>query len=240
MNFNRRDTMFNKRQKEKFKDSVKKKIDIEKGIDIKTAFICGYLDVARTPLKGINKKLQKKCGKSSKDIRDSFIDECLSKSLSDLFNTSPKDAESFDGWHKSICEKIKKYYSKKGYDDFSLGKAQKWINMSLKYASLYCYDIEGNLNPIFKFFHVPIDRYVATPIVRELRVKLPKIEGFNMPSAEKYDTFDAENRNYSWSKIDDYDSYIECQKQIREKCKAKNIEPLAWEFEAWCSQKNNR
>lgn len=231
--------MFSKTERENFKDAVKKKFDIENGIDLKTAFICGYLDVARAPLKGINKILQEGCGENSIKVRDEFIDHVLVTSLNELFDKDPNE-KLFDEWHEKICEEIKNYYNDKGYNDFSVGKAQKWINMSLKYASIYCYTIEKKLKPFFKFFHVPIDRYVAKPIVRELRVELPTVGDFKMPSEDEYDTFDADKKNYSWSKIDDYDSYFKCQKEIRKKCEAKNIIPLKWEFNAWNDEKNSK
>lgn len=107
-----------------------------------------------------------------------------------------------------------------------VGKAQKWVNMGLKYACIY--DIEDNamLNNVWGFFHVPIDRYIADPIVNNLDILLPAYDGFHMPNNKP---FSAEKCNYSWSKITDYGEYLRCQAEI----KSKVPNALKWEFSEW-------
>ena len=152
---------------------------------------------------------------------------------------SAQSEDTFDKGHEKLCEIIKKFYNDRGYIDFTVGKAQKWINMALKYACIYDNEDAEKLQGIFQYCHVPIDRYVANPIVNELRVDLPGYSGFKMP---KCVPFDAEKCNYSWSKIDDYSDYLACQKSIREVLRKKSPAQCAleWEFIEWLCEKNNR
>ena len=108
--------------------------------------------------------------------------------------------------------------------------------MAFKYACIYDKKDAKMLSRIFNYCHVPIDRYIATPIVNELGVALPKYDGFKMP---KHVAFDVSKCNYSWSKIDNYDDYLTCQKSIREVLR-RNNQPqnaLEWEFACWLSEK---
>ena len=40
----------------------------------------------------------------------------------------------FDRWHEAACTKLQTLYHDHGFTDFSVGQAQKWLNMSLKYV----------------------------------------------------------------------------------------------------------
>lgn len=84
---------------------------------------------------------------------------------------------------------------------FTYGQAQKWINMSLKYYSMI---LNGKVNN-YLFFHIPVDNYIL----------------------------DNENKSFtsSWSKLNNYDEYINFQIYFRNKYK--DIIPLDKEFEIW-------
>jgi len=94
--------------------------------------------------------------------------------------------EEFDDFHKQVCKKIKKNWTKL-YD----GQIQKWVNMTLKYWLLMGKEYIGNIELNSKWFHIPIDSLVLAEFFNE---KYPKIP---------------------WSRID-YDTYFEYQVRFRE------------------------
>ena len=98
--------------------------------------------------------------------------------------------------------------------------------------SNYDYEHQEQLSKYIDVFHVPIDRYIANPIARNLHIAPPGYIGDNL------ETFDADKINYVWSNIDNYDDYIRCQEKIREKCGFSS--PLKWEFENWIYEKEKR
>lgn len=71
---------------------------------------------------------------------------------------------------------------------FTVGQAQKWINMTFKYLHLLDYPEVQN---VYEYCHVPIDSYMLT------------ITGYTMSKA--------------WSKLDSYGEYIKYQIWFREK-----------------------
>ncbi len=225
--------IFTKEQRKVFAYDASKKIDANKGTDLKTAFECGYADMAKRTLRGAKDAL----GMEPTDFRDILIEKDLIPEFVKFLN--PASSKPFDEWHKEMCDLLIDEYDTGGYKEFTVGKAQKWLNMAIKYACLYCYEYQGNLANHIGEFHVPIDRIIATPIVRDLGIALPEYDKFHMPPKEKWSDFDAHKKDYAWSQIQDYDSYLRCQKEIREKCKEKNYEsPLHWEFAEWLAQRH--
>ena len=231
--------LFTEKQKQEFIGSVrakktKRETILRDGLSLPEAFTCAYLDVARAPLRGIAKAV----GGDSKKVRE----ECIEEIIVPLCTGSLLKAKctvDFDNAHKELGDRIREYYDEKKYEFFIVGKTQKWINMALKYACIYANEYAGELQEIFRYCHIPIDRYIANPIARELQVPLPEYKGFVMPPC---DIFDANKHNYSWSKIDDYQAYLTCQNAIREalgqstpaKC------ALEWEFEWWLKEKQKK
>lgn len=208
---------------------VKRNLILEQGMSWEEGFNYAYLDVSRAPLKGIGNSLS--C--STQDART----ECIKKLLEEKEQLlKVKNQEQFDKLHEEWCKKIDRHYKQCGYDQFYVGKAQKWINMALKYICIYCRSEEKELENIVEYCHVPIDRYIADPIVNELHVDLPVYEGFKM---SRKSHFSAENSNYSWSKINDYRDYLRCQRDIKETI-GKNKAVLLWEFEKWLDAKNKK
>lgn len=229
--------IFSETERKSFLPSVKMTIatkkDINVGIDIETAFICGYLDVARAPLRGINAALQKKDPKlTSKMIRGQCIKDRIIPAMDDLINNDI----AYDGWHQKLCGQITVFYKDNGYDLFTTGKAQKWVNMAIKYACLYDYEHQSQLLKYMRVFHVPIDRKIANPVANQLHIKPPCY------MKDDLDKFDADKKNYSWSKIDDYDDYLRCQHEIRRHgdiLGKYDKSPLRWEFAVWNTVKNS-
>lgn len=111
----------------------------------------------------------------------------LRNKLMKLISNEYHDQQAFDKDHRILCEDLQLEW-----DKLTIGQCQKWINMSLKYWVVFGVDgIEKNL----RLFHVPIDSYVQKG---ELCMEM-------------------KNKHTSWSKIENYDTYFEYQKYIRQK-----------------------
>lgn len=105
--------------------------------------------------------------------------------------------EEFDEYHKKLCSELKEKWSV-----LNVGKAQKWINMTLKYWMLLGNSRIESIEKNYKFFHIPIDSFVIKDMLNE------KIN--------------------PWSKIENYEDYLYYQKKLRNK-KAENP-PIIEEF----------
>jgi hypothetical protein len=62
----------------------------------------------------------------------SRADEALQRQLTAIRDTAPPTQEHFDTWHRSTCSELAAIYEDCGYC-FTVGQAQKSINMPLKY-----------------------------------------------------------------------------------------------------------
>lgn len=122
---------------------------------------------------------------------------------------SSVDQQSYDHWHKAICDELVEYFSALDIG-FTYGHAQKWVNMTMKY--LYILD-EADFSDIFDFLHVPIDSIVIDLAKSMLDVSKP---------------------DFLWSKIPDYDSYFTYQTKLRENIK--DMSPMRWELKAWINK----
>ena len=206
-----------------FRPYVKKKIGDNLYLSIEDAITSGYLDVCRRPLQGINNCLRTK-GTTSTEMRENIIIETIVPKIKELCE---QKTINYDIWHRQLCDIIIKKYKESGYEEMTYGKAQKWINMSLKYVMLYTDDYNKILLKYKDSFHVPIDRIIGNRIAKLIKW-LPTIgekEYINLD-----DTFDTEKHNYAWSKINNYDNYLKCQKELREKL---SVSPLRWEYDEW-------
>jgi hypothetical protein len=102
--------------------------------------------------------------------------------------------DNFDQWHKSKCDEIISSFANIPYQ-LSYGQAQKWLNMTLKYLTALSFDTKDSIKSNYHFFHIPIDNIIQEQL-------------------EKYGIIKIKNR---WSRINDYKSYLDYQKEIREK-----------------------
>lgn len=118
----------------------------------------------------------------------SYLKKALIEIRTNNLITSQVD---FDTWHKSTCYKLLKIFDKYEYPNFNIGQAQKWINMSLKYIFLYDESKIDGYDSIYQYCHIPIDNII-----------LNKLE--------------YKNFNTAWSRINDYNEYINFQRYIRE------------------------
>ena len=107
--------------------------------------------------------------------------------LSELISSEISNQTEFDKFHKISCEQLIQVW-----DELTFGQAQKWINMTLKYWLLLGEKRINGIEKNAKFFHIPIDSYVQKGM------------------------FEEKNPN-AWSKINEYDIYMNYQLQHRNK-----------------------
>lgn len=154
----------------------------------------------------------------------SKVIKCYLKKLDDY-------AEKYDDWHKDCIDKLFESYDGCIYKNienkrtdktyklkFTYGIAQKWLNMTMKYLYILSEffperDICKKVASISNELHVPLDSYIIHSAEKELEI-----------SAEEYLDIG------KWSKINDYEKYMEYQKAIR---KNSSLDPIDWEGPAW-------
>lgn len=149
--------------------------------------------------------------------------------------------KEFDKWHENACktfvkidcevselelnsgkkqaiwgkENLADFFEKKGTDGciFTIGQAQKLINMMVKYLYSY-YQCEGldTLEHLKKYAHVPIDSFVLIAVFQQ----------------EKY-------KGVPWSKIKTYEEeYLSCKNAIEQYAKIKGyVNGFQWELAEW-------
>ena len=105
----------------------------------------------------------------------------ITKILSDEINTQTE----FDDLHKIACYDLISSFEGQ---IFTVGQAQKWINMTFKYLHLLDY---SEVEKIYEYCHIPIDSYILN------------ITNYTM--------------NKAWSKLNDYYEYLEFQNWFRDK-----------------------
>lgn len=117
--------------------------------------------------------------------------------------------EKFDTWHQDKCDSIVNIFNNElRYPEFYLGHAQKWINMSLKYCLAIGDDVFKGITQNINYLHIPIDNIIQDRLFSEFGVS--KII-------------------CAWSKINNYEIYLNYQKEVREKICGKI--PIVVEFE---------
>jgi len=150
-----------------------------------------YLDFSRT----LHKKNETDYQRIEK--RNATENYLLSQ-LKTIIIANISSQKEFDLLHKKITLNLVRFWKK-----LTIGKSQKWINMSLKYWLLFGEKRILNIEKNARFFHIPIDSYVQKGMFNE---KNPR----------------------PWSKINEYEVYMNYQIRHREK-KTGNY-PLIDEF----------
>lgn len=139
--------------------------------DVDAAIVLAYSDMRRT-MHGI---------KHLKDAKESMKKEmqsCLRNNIEALSHNMINQ-DKFDRWHFQVSDKLKKIVvetleknKEKGKlaFDFTYGQAQKWINMTLKYLSVFHH---SEYESVYEYFHVPLDHYVLNDIAYDIVKFLP-------------------------------------------------------------------
>jgi hypothetical protein len=144
-----------------------------------------YRDLNRT-LHGISKLQTEQNHKLVKQI--------IKNSIIEITTDKFESQVDFDNWHRQLCDKIIQSYKLELTFYFSFGQAQKWINMTLKYLFALGEERINGICINYEFFHVPIDNIIQDKL--KLEFNIDRIEG-------------------AWSKISDYNIYLDYQKKLR-------------------------
>ena len=99
--------------------------------------------------------------------------------------------QNFDEWHKGTCKDLKKEMTRAGFTG-TIGRAQKVINMAFKYLSLL--DKKNEYNLPTDELHMALDSYTLN---------------WYHSIPDRHYKIDA------WSKLDDYNTYIIIQGDIK-------------------------
>lgn len=141
------------------------------------------------------------------------LDEKAVNTIKELFKSIKSQRFSnnngFDKWHKKVCNKLVSLYKKFGYSKFTIGHAQKWINMTFKYIFTLGSERLPGYFKHYRFCHAPIDNYLL----------------------KQFKDFDPPKLTDTWSKLTNYTEYLNLQKWIRERFKGSS--PLSVEFQLW-------
>ena len=159
-----------------------------------------------------------------KGISDADKEECICKAKTQI-RTEFKEMlvqnfniQKYDDWHEKLCADLERIFT--GYHiHFCVGKSQKWINMSVKYLFSLDYDDKLKIGDRLSIFHVPIDSIVIDLAENKLGVRRP---------------------NSAWSKIEDYNTYLRYQNNVRKILQAKCLVPLEWELYEWQKPSNDK
>lgn len=173
--------------------------------------------------------------------------ECLKDGINKILEKEVhiKEQKDFDKWHEELCDKIKEKFDSSL--KFTYGNAQKWVNMTLKYLYLIdsicseiCPDIDyfHSLQNISAYLHVPVDSYIIEK-VWEMEDDKTGSDGSCLPiksdkmckngSRGKY----ASDKVEAWSTWDDYKTYMNFQKYLRDNRNKIDGNPIDWEGPEW-------
>lgn len=182
------------------------KVRLEKDDDImQNATNLAFRDMCRT-MRGFSK-----CPK--KQLLKDAVSHCLKLNYTELVK-SPKLYAKYDDWHQYVCHCLVAIFV--AYDCLcatylSIGQAQKWLNMFMKYMFLE----DERLNQLLPYLHIPIDNVILDAFAK-----------FHLISSSLNKAL------RPWSRINDYNLYYSLQINIRIRFRA----PLLAEFCLWQMQ----
>jgi hypothetical protein len=134
-----------------------------------------------------------------------------------------RQQNAFDQWHETSCSELCELFQSQGYGAFRIGQAQKWLNMTIKYAlslaEIGVLEVPA-VSPLRVVAHVPIDNIIIEALDRCK----------NLPPRPRF--------KGSWSRIADYEVYRTQQLWVR-KAFPKNA-PLDVEFHLWNAENARR
>lgn len=155
----------------------------------KAAINRAYRDFNRTLIGLPTEKERPYLKKKWSDLLEKEIE---STQLVEKFN----NWNDFNIWHKTLCTNLRN--ANPNYTGLTVGQAQKWVNMTLKYLYVMGEEKVKGISINYDYFHVPIDNIIQEEILKDL----------NRDHKNKF--FDV-----VWSKISDYDKYLEFQSYVR-------------------------
>lgn len=117
------------------------------------------------------------------DVIISNARQTLHASITAILSAKINTQTEFDELHKVACYDLISAFRGQ---PFTVGQAQKWINMTFKYLHLLDY---SKVLSVYEYCHIPIDRYMLN------------ITNYTMGS--------------TWSKLNDYQEYLDYQNWFR-------------------------
>lgn len=209
-------------------------------------YICAkraYLDLARTvkysySSSELEEMKSKKSSEEDRDEANNFVESKnnLIKNICENILSPVKtekakisfESSDFDKWHKAKCKEIINFMNNSIdksnteilKESFTIGQAQKWVNMTLKYLWLLN-ALPTGVKP--EYLHVPIDSYIIE-IAYCNKNKFENALGLEEKPEE------------SWSKLSEYEEYFKIQEAIRKAIKTNATNetiPIKWESLAW-------
>lgn len=196
---------FNKFIETVMNDFSKAKInDLDRAIDY--AINKAYYDMQLRTIKGHNN-----------DIKDKSITALKDKIKSFFVNKNTYNQTSFDAWHKDACDNFLSTFNneaeKYSVEEQKYGKAQKIVNMSLKY--LYCifkcntdkeFDDKQTkfgmqvspsvVDSYFEYCHMPLDSYTLNWYYSLKKYKTQKKLTWSSLSKDNYNLVQNNIRDY--------------------------------------------
>lgn len=136
--------------------------------------------------------------------------ECVHRAIAQL-DVACRSHEAFDEWHQNACSQLVALYRRNGFATFTVGHAQKWINMAVKYLALFDEDDPQRQRRLLELGHMPIDA-----------VMLDRLSAEGLPRTL---------RGTRWSRIAGYTNYMQIQAWVREHFAGSS--PLVVEFHLW-------
>lgn len=115
----------------------------------------------------------------------------------------------FDVWHRNLCEGLCAIYAEGGFPSFTIGQAQKWLNMAFKYVHVFGEARLPGFRGLYTFGHAPLDNVILGQLAR----------------------FGAPRFTTAWSRLRDYETYFQFQTWVRQRFP--DAAPLAVEFHLW-------
>lgn len=126
------------------------------------------------------------------------VAEGISIALSKL-QRKPVTQAHFDKWHRNLVERVREAWTFPGLS-LSIGKAQKWLNIYLKYLALHPETASSSIARIQrevvrwrKVLHAPVDNYLLDALC---------VSSDLLPSLRP------------WTGIDKYDDYLRFQHMV--------------------------
>lgn len=142
-----------------------------------------YRDFCRT-MDGLKKLPDKKQRRrETKDLLHREIERMKGK-------IEIKEQGEFDAWHRRLCDELCVIYPRECTVPMQIGQAQKYVNMTLKYAFTMGLTGYGHL---YRFCHLPLDSLI---------LKHPSLS--NLPINKR-----------PWSSLDSYGEYLQIQDVAR-------------------------
>jgi hypothetical protein len=119
---------------------------------------------------------------------------------------------AFDEWHYDKCMRLNGIFKQFPGPFLHIGQAQKWLNMTFKYVYTFGEHRLPGFAQLYPYCHVPLDTIVLAGFGR-LGASIPPI---------------------SWSRLDDYEIYIQLQRWVRSQFR---LAPLDVEFLIWSGKR---